>query len=405
MTLANHICARFTAKGFPTREERDFLWVSIGGEEKKIRLDPDWEKACSEYTKARSRHFNDDDHSFTLNNSIAFPLIKLDLEGYRESSDSFEDSKGNTVEIAKASILYSLAHFDSPDYDRYFEVIVRGRLKRANPRLSRPLYSLFRVPITATYTAKGRKTPNNLRAIAMERIQSCLVKMAVERHSCYEFFKPRDRKSVIFLGESTESDSAIPRVSYEKNVVSYYMVARSSPFPSQSFLAYYHVLEYYFLKIAEDALHHQLRALISKTTFKANTDGIDRLISLVRRQNNQDNETEMLRKVLQRFVDENDFIAYVKTIESEHGSPLYTKRRQIFGEQMNISPTEGHALSNAANVLKHVRNAIVHSSDRYKREECHIPLSDTENTIEEFIPIVRFFAEQVIFGTSVPHQL
>ncbi len=405
MTLTTHICARLTAKGFPAREEHDFLWITVGGEEKKIRFDSEWEQAFVAYTKARSRNFNDDDHSFALNNSISFPLMKLDLDGYRESSDSFDDAEGNTVEIARASIFYSLAHFDSPDYDRYFEIFVRGRLERANPRVSRPLLSLFRVPITATYTAKGRKIPSNLRAIAIERIQSCLVKMAVERHVCYEFFKPRDRKSVIFLGENTESDSAIPRVSYEKNVVSYYMVARSSPFPSQSFLAYYHVLEYYFLKVAEDALHHQLRALISKTTFKANTDGIDRLISLVRKQNNQDNETEMLRKVLQRFVDENDFIAYVKTIEADHGSSLYTKRRQVFGESMNISLTEGHALSNAANVLKHVRNAIVHSSDRYKREECHIPLSDTENIIEEFIPIVRFFAEQVIFGTSVPHRL
>lgn len=402
MTLANHICARLTAKGFPSREEREVLRVTIGDEEKLIRLDPDWQKAFVTYTKARSRHFNGDDHCFTLNNSITFPLMRLDLEGYRESSDIFSDEKGNTVEVARASILYSLAYFDSPDYDRYFDDIVRGRLERASPRVSRPLFSLFRSPITATYTARGKKTPSNLRAIAVERIQSCLVKMAVERHACYEFFNPRDRKSVIYLGESTESDSAIPRFSYEKNVVSYYMVARSSPFPSQSFLAYYNVLEYYFLKVAEDALHHQLRALIGKPTFTANTDGIDRLISLVRKQNNQDNETEMLRKVLQRFVDENDFINYVKAVETEYGNSLYTKRRQVFGEQMNISLTEGHALSNAANVLKQVRNAIVHSSDRYKREECHIPLSDTENMIEEFIPIVRFFAEQVIFGTSYP---
>ena len=298
-----------------------------------------------------------------------------------------------------------MAHFDSADYDRFFEAIIRGRLERANPRVSRPLYALFRAPITATYTAKGRKTPANLRGVAIERIQACLVKMAVERHACYEIYKRRDGKSIAFLGETSETDTSIPRVTYEKNVVSYYMVARSSPFPSQSFLAYYHVLEYYFLKVAEDALHHQLHALICKTTFKANTDGSDKLISLVRKQSNQDNETEMLRKVLHRFVDENDFIAYVKKIESEHRGQPYTKRRTIFGEQMNISATEGHALSNAANLLKHVRNAIVHSSDRYKREECHIPLSDSENTIAEFIPIVRFFAEQVVFGTSSPHQL
>lgn len=403
MKLAKHICARFTAYGFPTRIDSEALLVTVNGEEKKIRLDPDWEDAYVSYTKARSRNFNNEDWSFTFNNSIEFTLVRLDLEGFRESIDKFSDDKGNTVEISKASIHYSLAHFDSPDYDRFFKGFIR-RLERYSSRIGRPLNIVFRSPITATYTAKGRKTPSNLKSIAIERIQSCLLKLAVERHSCFEFYKPHNRKSVAFLGETFETDAVIPRVTYEKNLVSYYMVARSSPFPSQSFLAYYHVLEYYFLRVSEDALHHQLRALINKTTFRSNTDGIDKLISLVRKQANQDNETEMLRKVLQRFVDESDFIDYVNKIETAHGEKLYTKRRLIFGEHMTISLAEGHALSNAANVLKHVRNAIVHSSDRYKREECHIPLSETENTIEEFIPIVRFFAEQVIFGTSSPHQ-
>ena len=405
MTLASHICARLTDLGVPTRLESDSLYATVGGEERRIRLDPDWDDAFTAYTKARSRHFDNDDLSLTLNNSIEFPLVRLDLEGYRDTIDTFLDAKGNAVEISKATIQYSLAHFDSPDYGQYFNELIRGRLERYNSKIGRPLYTIFRSPITAVYVAKGRKTPANLKAVATERIQSCLLKMAVERHACYEFYKTRTHKSVAFLGELPIADSAIPRVTYEKNVVSYYKVARSSPFPSQSFLAYYHVLEYYFLRVAEDALHHQLRALINKTNFKSNTDGIDKIISLVRKQANQDNETEMLRKVLQRFVTEEDFVAYVNRVEADHGEKLYTKRRVIFGEQMNISLAEGHALSNAANVLKHVRNAIVHSSDRYKREECHIPLSDSENTIEEFIPIVRFFAEQVIFGTSAPHPL
>lgn len=405
MTLANHICSRLTTLGVPTRVDGDALYASFGGEQKKIRLDPDWEDAFAYYTKARSRHFDNDDLSFALNGSIEFPLVKLGPDSYRENVDTFSDEKGNSVKISKASISYSLAHFDSPDYERYFNVLVRDRIERINSRLWRPLYTIFRSPITATYLAKGRKTPSNLKELAIERIRSCLVKMAVERHACFEFFKPRNRKSFALLGDSAATDDEIPRVTYEKNVVGYYKVARSSPFPSQSFLAYYHVLEYYFLKVSEDALHHQLRALINKTNFRSNTEGIDKVISLVRKQANQDNETEMLRKVLQRFVAEEDFVTYVNRIEAAHGEKLYTKRRLIFGEQLNISLAEGHALSNAANVLKHVRNAIVHSSDRYKREECHIPLSDTENTIEEFIPIVRFFAEQVIFGTSTPHQL
>lgn len=406
MKLANHIITRLQAKGFPTRIDQDYLIVTIEeGEERKIRIDPEWEQAFHSYQRARSCQWKDEDHSFTLNNTIMFPIFRLDSEGYREATESFEDDAGNTVEISRGNTLYSLAHFDSADYDRYFDTIIRGRLSRISPRIGRPLSILFRNPITANFTARGRKTPKNLHDIAQERIRSCLVKMAIERHVCYQFFQPKNRESVIYLGESLDTDTKIPRVSYETNVVNYYMVARSSPFPSQSFLAYYHVLEYYFLKVSEDALHHQIKALLNKTSFKANTDGIDKVISLVRKQKGQDNETEMLRKVLERFIDEGHFIDYVKSLEAEHGSTLYTKRRLIFGEQMHLSLSEGHAVSNAANIVKHIRNAIVHSSDRYKREECHIPLSETEGTIEEFIPIVRFFAEQVIYGTAAPHQL
>jgi hypothetical protein len=286
MTLAEHILARLKSFGLSatididTRRERKALLVDVKGETKRIRIDPDWEEAYVAYARARSRDFDIEDLSFTLNNSISFPLVRLDVEGIRETSDKFADTAGNTVEVSRASIQYSLAHFDSLAYENFFEQLVRGRLERANPQLGRPLSILFRSPIIATYTAKGKKTPANFKNVAIEKIQACLVKMAVERHSCYEFWKLRPRKYAGSLGESSETDSSIPDVSYEKNVTNFYMVARSSPFPSQSFLAYYHVLEYYFLKVSEDALHHQLRALINKTNFKSNTDGIDKLISL-----------------------------------------------------------------------------------------------------------------------------
>jgi hypothetical protein len=78
----------------------------------------------------------------------------------------------------------------------------------------------------------------------------------------------------------------------------------------------------------------------------------------------------------------------------------YSKKRKIFGELMEINLKEGHAISNAAKILKHIRNAIVHSSDKYQRDECHIPLSASDTTIVDFIPIVRFFAEKVIYGTA-----
>lgn len=403
MSLAENVCSRLTSLGIRASIDDGALTIEINSESRTIRIDAEWEDAYSSYKRARSSSFDSLDLTFTLNRTIEFPLVRLDLEGGRDPLEYFTDSRGNSVLISRASQTYSLAHFDSTAYEKYFQSFVKPRLERS--RLARHTISiLLRAPITAIYSATGRKIPTDIKKLAIERIQSCLVKMAIERHFCFEFWTPRTGKSVAHLGESVDLDTDIPSVSYERDVVNYYLVARSSPFSSQSFLAYYHVLEYYFLKVSEDALHHQLSALINKTSFKSNTDGLDKVISLVRKQARQDDETEMLRKVLQRFVDENDFIQYVQDIESEHGEKIYSKRRTIFGEHLGINLTEGHALSNAGNLIKHVRNAIVHSSDRYNREECHIPLSPTEETIEEFIPLVRYFAEKIIFGTAAQYR-
>jgi len=61
---------------------------------------------------------------------------------------------------------------------------------------------------------------------------------------------------------------------------------------------------------------------------------------------------------------------------------------------------QGHALSNAAAILKHVRNALVHSSDRYTREDCFLPFSESEDVIIKYIPLVKYLAERVIFSTA-----
>ncbi|MDI1258995.1 hypothetical protein [Aquabacterium sp.] len=406
MSIYEHIAQRLRTLGVEAEVRQDrCLYTTVEGITTKFRGDEEWETSFIQYRRARSSNFDSKDWGHALNNSIEIPLARLDPDIYREPEETtFEDSKGNTVVISRASLPYSLAHFDSDDYARYFLALVKIRVTRPTTSSSgRPIAILFRKPLTATYSVRGRRTPTNLKEIAIAQIKSCLFKLAVERHTCYEIASPKESKALFELDSPAESDWIMPRVSYEENLVNYYKVARSSPFSSQSFLAYYHVLEYYFLRVAEDNLHHQLKTVLNGASFQTSTDGLDRVISLIRKQASQDDETEMLRKVLQRFSAEDAFIAHVNKLEALHGEKIYTRKRAIFGEQLEISAKEGHALSNAAKFLKHVRNAIVHSSDKYKRDECHIPLTATERIIEEFIPIIKYFAEQVIFGTAIPH--
>lgn len=405
MPLAKHIVDRLTALGVAAEVKGREVVVTVDGVTNRLRLEQEAGKAFESYRHARRSVFDVADWSYTHNAAVEFPLARLDPDVYRDTDDiTFTDDRGNTVSIHRASLQYMFAHFDSTDYERYFATIVKVRLTRRQLKFPRSMNILMRSPVCATYTSRGRRTPANLKALAFERIRSCLAKLAIERHACYEISRPKPLRPVGKLDALQDSDWSIPRVVYEPNLVSYYKVARSSPFPSQSFLAYYHVLEYYFLRVTEDALHHQLRTHLNRADFKANTDGLDRVIALIRRHGSTDDEADMLRKVLQRFVSEEDFIAYVGSLETQVGEKLYTKRRMIFGEPLEISLKEGHALSNAAKVLKHIRNAIVHSSDRYKRDECHIPLTDSEDIIGEFIPLIKYFAEQVIYGTATPTE-
>jgi hypothetical protein len=137
-----------------------------------------------------------------------------------------------------------------------------------------------------------------------------------------------------------------------------------------------------------------------KTNFHTSKGTLDKIISTVRGQDAKSDETEMLRNVLDRFVQESDLIDFIQRFEDKCDEKIYSKKRQVFGEQVQITPIKDYALANSAKVLKHIRNAIVHSSDRYKREDCHIPLSESEDTIAEFVPLARFLAERVIFGTA-----
>lgn len=372
----------------------------------KFQLDAEWEESYQKITKARSSSFSNNDWSHQLNNSIEIPLVRIDQDIYRENEEIiFKDKRDNKISITRCSYEYSIAHFQSDHYEDYFKKFIIERLKRTTINLrGRNLSILFRRPISACFTLKGRKTPENLKEIAISKIKSCLFKLAVEREICYEIAIPQEARTLLTLISPKESDWIAPDVIYDENLVNYYKVARSSPFPSQSYLAYYHILEYYFLRVSEDHIHHQIKTIINSISFKTDTESIDRIISQVRKHSTNDDETEMLRKVISRFLDESSLIDEIKRIETECGNQIYTKKRVIFGEQIEISTREGHAISNLSKALKHIRNALVHSSDKYKRDECHIPLTATEHTIEEYIPIIKYLAEQIIYGTAIPNS-
>jgi hypothetical protein len=400
MTIEQHIQTRLSALGVQCVVHNDEVHVPRGERTLKIKIDEEWRQAYSQYKRARSLSFDADSRSLQHNNSVEVLVTRLSNTSILgQEQYNLTDQSGNTVNVGTASHTFGFAFFDSTEYEKFFEAIVRKRLTETeiyNRRISQIVW----LPNTASYTHKGRKIPQDLKDIALNAIRSSLLKIAVEQHDCLSIWKPRNRRTRNLYLPIEGDQTIIPKATYDDNVSSYYKVAKSSPFPSQSFLAYYHVLEYHFLTVSELLLHDRLTAMLNTPSFIANRASLDKVISAVRGQDSRSDETEMLRNVLDRFVQESELIDFINRFEDLCGEKIYSKKRKIFGEQVQITPIKDHALANAAKFLKHIRNAIVHSSDRYKREDCHIPLSETEDLIEEFIPLIRFFAERVIFGTA-----
>jgi hypothetical protein len=400
MALAAHVHAKFTALGVPCSVVGDELHIERSPRPVKIRFEDEWREAYELYKRARSLTFDVESRTLQHNSSIEVLVTRLaPALGLAPDQYTLSDRAGNTVSVGTASHAFAFAFFDSTEYEKFFNVRIRKRLLETEVFTLR-MPKLVWMPTTSVYTHKGRRIPADLKDKALSAIRASLFKIAVDQHDCLALWKPRKRRRKSFYLPETREDPTIPRATYDENVASYYKVAKSSPFPSQSFLAYYHVLEYYFLRVSELLLHDRLSSMLNEPSFRANRDSLDKVISAVRGQDSRSDETEMLRAVLDRFVQESDLIDYIQRFEEAAGEKIYSKKRQVFGEQLQISPIKDHAVANSAKVLKHIRNAIVHSSDRYKREDCHIPLTDSEDIIEEFIPLVRFFAERVIFGTA-----
>lgn len=398
-SLCSHIISRLEVFGVTGRIGESYLFLNYNGVSTRIRLGEDHENDFREYINNRDSHFDNADLTFIRKSELDVPLVRLDQDWFREEEYLFNDETGDEVIVRRARFSYSIAFFDSDAYKIYFDKIVAKRLSESS-RHSLSVTALFKSPMVATYSSLLAVSASVIKLKGIERIRACLAKLAIERHVCFEL-AAQSITQQIKLDLPQVSDGKIPRVVYERTLINYYKVGRASPFSSQSFLAYYHVLEYYFLRVSEGVLHDRLRALLNAPDFQSNTDGIDSAISLVRKNVASDDETEMLRKVLIKFVSEEDFIKFINKTEEVAGR-IYSKKRPLFGEDFEISPREGHAISNAAKLLKHIRNAIVHSSDKYTRDERHIPLTESENLIANYIPVVKYFAEKVIFGTAVP---
>lgn len=212
----------------------------------------------------------------------------------------------------------------------------------------------------------------------------------------------KNSKDFIYGDEYKGPNLPIPNIKLNSVLIRFHQQATSTDIPSLKYLAFYQILEYFFIKVADEQLYNTLSRRINDLKFKADSANLDKIILDVTTHKRENDETEMLKNVLRKYIQEDELIDFINSYESYLGKKIYTLKREIFG--VDISATalnSGHVFGNISKTIKAVRNALVHSSDRYERNDRYISYSKAgTQTINDELPLIKFLADKLIIASA-----
>jgi hypothetical protein len=395
--------------GFETKVNKQTLEIDFNEIQFFIEIEDDWLKSINKVYKAKQYELNHESKFQVSNRQIEFQVFKLSPSYFSRVKHEFKDEEDNSVVVSEMTKEYQLNLFKSDEFIVDNRVLARikrrhegrsDRFRQRQPRFRMRLDDLLINFQTITYTSSKTIARDELIKIGREKCKASLFKLALTENQCWELRETIKVKGFqIPQSDFEELDTSIPKVQYDDDLVVFYKIAKSSLFPSQSFLSFYHVLEYNFLRVADEELFSKTKSIINNPTFNSSYDNVNKLLSVLKKHDKNLDETSMLRRVIEKFIDEEELINYIKDIETSINDKPYSKPKDpIFGERIPIKLEIGHSIANVARVIKHIRNSLVHSSDKYNREECFIPFSESESIVIKYNPIINFLAEKVIFA-------
>lgn len=314
------------------------------------------------------------------------------------------DEKSLYVEIGKASNLFM-------QFFRLDKTVLQYNLERwellyhGSEILSRvPQYS----PITIRVYNILETSIKAAIAHSSTIIESCLFELSYLKHIHFrlaEEWPIRERRlhrpERFEFGELIRGyELSLPTPKFNSEIISFYQLGMSSDIPILQFLAFYQVLEYFFVTISDEQLYNKLSRHLKDPKFNITPRYLDRLIQEVNEHRRITDETEMLKNVLNKFVDEAELIKFIQAYQDYLGEKLYTKKRDVFGEEVEVKLETGHVIGNVSKTIKAVRNALVHSSDHYGRSARHIPFTKSTEIVKREIPLVKFLAERIIIASA-----
>lgn len=272
-----------------------------------LEIEEEWIRAINKVYKAKQYELNSTSKFMVSNNSIEFQVFKLSTSFTYRPYYEFTAENSDKVFLSSMSKEYHINLFRSDDFD--INRIVRRiksrfssrseRIATRNPRFRIGIEDLFYNYTTITFQTRKKVGRPDLIVTGRQKCKSCLLKLAVAQNECWELRETIKAKGFnIPLPIEDNNDLTIPKSNYDDDLVGFYKVAKSSLFPTQSFLAYYHMLEFNFLKVADEELFSKTKSIINSTSFNSSYENVNKLLAVLQKHEKNLDETNMLKRVL-----------------------------------------------------------------------------------------------------------
>lgn len=300
------------------------------------------------------------------------------------------------IEIGPASNNYVNFFLDNEELFRNF---LRPIKRTGN------LFESFYKPLTIRIINMNKANIEDAITFSNSLFEACLFELSyTSNYSLYlsDVF-PTFRRRTFSLKEpiSFRVNRRFPSIFYNSDLIRFYQRGVGTDIPILKFLAFYQVLEYFYIKVSDENLYFRLSSILNNPLFNSTSStSFDKLIQEIHDHKKESDEKRNLNLVLKKYINEDDLIEFLKAYQEFLGEKYCNKQKDIFGEKISLSITPGYVFDNVAKLIKTIRNALVHSSDSYERQERHIPFSESTEIVKKEIPLVKFLAEKVILQSA-----
>lgn len=255
-----------------------------------------------------------------------------------------------------------------------------------------------------TVNFKSEK-PLNL-AEAKKMIQSYLFNITYNENLVLNISTFLD-KSKRIISHTHRSGQFFPYKHYKQDLINYYYQGLCADMPFTQYLAFYHIIEFYFQNISEENILNEITSAITTPGFSPyKKETIKQFYNKIKKKmadQKEDgvwNEKNALLLCLRKFiVDISDFKISIDTIDSS--SIDYYKNNEVSfaddGCKINFDISQDDAMVQIRNRVYAVRNAIVHSKEGEKLK--YEPFKHDKDLQKE-IPLIRAIAESVIINSA-----